>query len=232
MYRLIKRIFDIFAAGLGLLLSAPLWLIIVAGIKISSRGPVLYTSERIGQGRQPFEFYKFRSMHVYQPGEDGLKAEKGYIANDDRIFPFGRFLRKSKLDELPQLVNILKGEMSLVGPRPVPITSAERNYVGRYSCILDVKPGLACLDSLFDYAHGELFISDNEEYKEKIVPVRNELARMYVSHRNIFLDMYCIGRTAKLIVQIVISKKKDFPYTWYEKQASRAVFGSTQDTQE
>ena len=226
MYRLTKRAFDVVSAATGLLIALPLWLIIIVGIKVSSRGPVFYTSERIGQGRKPFKFYKFRSMHVYQPGEDGLKTEKGYIANADRIFPFGRFLRKSKLDELPQLINVLKGEMSVVGPRPVPISSANRNYVGRYRCILDVKPGLTCLDSLFDYAHGELFVSNNEEYAEKIVPVRNELARMYVGRKSVFLDMYCIVRTVKLIIQIVVKKKKEFPYTWHEKQAEKAVFGS------
>ena len=224
-YAFFKRTFDFVCSLLALVVLAPLWLVILIGIKLSSKGPVFYTTERIGKDKIPFILYKFRSMHVYQPDVEGMKSEGGYIANANRIFPFGGFLRASKLDELPQLFNILLGQMSIIGPRPIPITSVNRNYVGKYQCILNVKPGLACLDSLFDYAHGELFVSSNEEYKAKVVPMRNELAKMYVEKRSVSLDFHCIFRTLQLMFQIAVLKKKKFPYSKYETLAEQALFG-------
>ena len=227
MYRFVKRFFDIFSSMIALILTSPIWLIILIGIMCSSKGPVFYSTERAGKDKKPFILYKFRSMHVYHPDEEGKKTEGGFIANEDRIFPFGAFLRKSKLDELPQLINILAGDMSIIGPRPLSVAGADLYYVGKYSCVTDVRPGLACLDSLFDYAHGELFVSSNEEYRKKILPVRNELAKMYVEKQNIGLDLYCIFRTVLLMFQIVVKKKKEFEYTKYEAEANRKVFGVT-----
>ena len=228
IYSFVKRSFDIGSSLVALIVLSPVWLICAIGIKLSSKGPVFYTTERIGKGKKPFTLYKFRSMHVYQPDAEGKKSEGGYIANAKRIFPFGGFLRMSKLDELPQLLNILKGDMSVIGPRPVPITSVNRNYVGKYECILDVRPGLACLDSLFDYAHGELFVSDNEEYKAKVVPMRNELAKIYVEKQSIGIDFHCIFRTLQLMFQIAVLKRKKFPYTRYEALAEQTVYGATE----
>ena len=224
LYRVIKRLFDILSSMLAIIVTSPLWLIILIGIKISSKGPVFYVTERAGKNKKPFTLYKFRSMHVYHPDEDGKKTEGGFIANADRIFPFGAFLRKSKLDELPQLINILIGQMSVIGPRPLSIAGASLHYTGKYEDVSNVRPGLACLDSLFDYAHGELFVSDNVEFKEKVLPIRNELAKMYVDKQNIKLDIFCIFRTLQLIFQIVIQKKKKYPYTKYEAEAERKVF--------
>lgn len=225
LYRFIKRLFDILSSLLALIVSSPLWLVILIGIKTSSEGPVFYTAERAGKNKKPFTLYKFRSMHLYHPDEEGKKTEGGFIANANRIFPFGGFLRKSKLDELPQLLNILAGHMSVVGPRPLSVAGANLHYAGKYESVSDVRPGLACLDSLFDYAHGELFVSSNEEFREKILPARNELAKMYVDKQSIGLDVYCIFRTLQLMFQIVVKKKKEFPYTRYEAEAERNVFG-------
>ena len=227
MYNFIKRIFDIFSSLFALVVLCPLWLVIITGIKISSKGPIFYISERIGKNKKPFALYKFRSMHVFHSDDKNKKNEGGYIANADRIFPFGGFLRKSKLDEMPQLLNVLLGDMSVVGPRPITITSINRDYVGRYKCLLDVKPGLSCLDSLFDYAHGELFTSREDEYKAKVLPIRYELARMYVERKSIWLDLYCIFRTIKLMFQIAIFKKKKFQYTKYEAEAEKIIFGNS-----
>ncbi|MBO4838370.1 MAG: sugar transferase [Lachnospiraceae bacterium] len=225
LYRPIKRSFDILSSLLALIVTSPLWLVIVIGIKLSSKGPVFYSTQRAGRHRKPFTLYKFRSMHEYHP--DGTKnAKEGrFLANTDRIFPFGNLLRKTKLDELPQLLNILAGHMSVVGPRPLSMRGSELYYSGKYECVLDVRPGLSCLDSLFDYAHGELFVSSNEEFREKVLPVRNELARMYVEKQSIGVDAHCIFRTMKLMVQIAIQKKKEFPYTKYEAEAEKRAFG-------
>ena len=226
LYRFIKRLFDILSSLLALIVSSPLWLVILIGIKASSEGPVFYTTERAGRGKKPFTLYKFRSMHVFHPAEEGKTTEGGFIANANRIFPFGGFLRKSKLDELPQLLNILAGQMSVIGPRPLSVAGANLHYTGKYEKASDVRPGLACLDSLYDYAHGELFVSSNEEFREKVLPVSNELAKMYVEKRSIGLDIFCILRTLKLIFQIAIQKKRDFPLTKYEAEAVKNVFGT------
>ena len=219
-YKLIKRTFDIISSFTAIVITSPLWLLIFLGIALSSKGPMFYVSERIGKDGKPFQLYKFRSMHVYQPQEGAdLKTEVGYIANEKRIFKFGGFLRKSKLDELPQLLNILLGHMSVVGPRPLPEKSAKKNYSGEIACALSVRPGLTGLDSLFDYAHGELFVKDNDEYIREVLPVRNELARTYVEKRSVGLDFYCIIRTVCLMYKIVVRKSKDIPYTKYESQA-------------
>lgn len=227
-YRFIKRLFDILSSLLALIVSSPLWLVILIGIKTSSEGPVFYTTERAGKNKKPFTLHKFRSMHVYHPTKEGKTTEGGFIANANRIFPFGGFLRKSKLDELPQLLDILSGHMSVIGPRPLSVAGANLHYSGEYEKVCDVRPGLACLDSLFDYAHGELFVSSNEEFREKVLPVRNELAKMYVEKQSIGLDVYCILRTLKLMFQIAIQKKMDFPLTKYEAEAEKNVFGTAQ----
>ena len=226
MFAVIKRLFDFLAALLAIVVTFPLWIIIAIGIKLSSPGPVFYRAERAGKDRKVFTLYKFRSMHVYHPEEgSNKKTEGGYIANEARIFPVGGLLRKSKLDELPQLLNILLGHMSVVGPRPLSAAGVEKHYVGKYDNVPQVRPGLACLDSLFDYAHGELFVKDNDQFIREVVPVRDCLASMYVDKKSIGLDIYCIVRTLRLMVEIAVLKKREFPYTRYEQEARRKVFG-------
>ena len=227
VYKAAKRLFDILSAAAAIILTSPLWLISIIGIKISSKGPILYKSHRVCQDNKPFTMYKFRSMHVFQPtAETAGKRSEGSFVGNKRIFGFGSFMRKAKIDELPQLLNILFGQMSVVGPRPVSAESAAKNYVGEYACISKVRPGLACLDSLFDYTHGELFVTDNNEYIQKVIPVRRELAKRYVEKQSVGLDVYCILRTVKLIFEIMILKKRKFPYTKYEQEAETRVFGS------
>lgn len=222
MYKFIKRLFDILSSALTIIVSSPLWLISVIGIKTSSPGPVFYKSYRVCKDNKPFTMYKFRTMHVFKPQQEGQRSEGSFVEHT-RIFKFGSFMRKAKIDELPQLLNILIGQMSVVGPRPVAKERAEGTYVGRYASIPSVKPGLACFDSLFDYAHGELVVSSDAEYKEKIIPVRTELAKMYVDKQSIGVDIYCILRAVKLIFQIIVQNKKDFPYTKYEAEAERML---------
>lgn len=219
MYRFVKRGFDIFNSLLALIVLSLLFLLISIGIKLSSRGPVFYKSKRVGQDGKLITVHKFRSMHVRQAGS----VESSVLVNEQRIFPLGRFLRKSKLDELPQLIDILVGDMSVVGPRPYPQSFTDRYYTGDYEKILSVRPGLACLDSLYDYTHGELFVSDEIEYKEKVMPVRTELAKLYVENKGVGLDLYCILRTLKLVFQIIVGRKREFALTGYELEATEHV---------
>ena len=132
VYRRAKRVIDILLSAVGLVLLAPVFLLIAVGIKLSSPGPVLFQQERMGKGGVPFNFLKFRSMHIGVDDNNHKEFVQGFIAaekredeipvfkitKDPRIFRFGRFIRKTSLDELPQLYNVLRGEMSLVGPRP------------------------------------------------------------------------------------------------------------------
>lgn len=225
MYKFVKRAFDLICSAIALVITSPFWLIIAIGIKISSPGPVFYISMRSGLNHKEFPVYKFRSMHVYKPEDpsSGKKAEGGYIANQNRMFKLGSFLRKSKLDELPQMMSVFTGQMSLVGPRPYPEKTVQKYYTGEYECVMTVKPGLAGLDSLYDYTHGELFVKDNQTYAETVLPVRTELSRMYVEKKSIGLDLYCMLRTVKLMFQIVILKKKNFGLTKYERAAVESV---------
>ena len=225
MYKFVKRAFDLCGSSVALVLTSPFWLIIAIGIKLSSPGPVFYKSVRAGVNHKEFTVYKFRSMHVYKPEDpsSGKKAEGGYIANDNRMFALGRFLRKSKLDELPQLLSVFSGKMSVIGPRPYPEKTVKKYYSGDYECVLSVKPGLAGLDSLYDYAHGELFVKDNKTYAGSVLPVRTELAKIYVEKKSVGLDLHCIFRTIKLMFQIVVLKKKEFALTKYEMLAVENV---------
>lgn len=222
IYKFIKRLFDIICSTIGLIVASPLFLIAIIGIKMSSKGPIFFVSERVGLNGKLFKMYKFRSMHIKV---EGVK-ENSYLVNNQRIFGFGTFLRKSKLDELPQLLNVFLGHMSVVGPRPYPKSMVNRFYIGEYESVLSVRPGLACLDSLYDYAHGDLFVSDSEEYKQNIIPVRTELAKMYIDKKSILLDIHCIFRTVILIFEIVVMKKKSFDLTKFEKEAQKRVLSS------
>ena len=187
------------------------------GIKASSQGPVFFISDRIGVNGKSFKMCKFRSMHIRKNGTN----ESQYLVNEHRIFSFGKFIRKSKIDELPQLINVFLGDMSIIGPRPYPKKYVDMYYTGYYSKILSVRPGLACLDSLYDYAHGELFVVNEREYSEQILPIRTELASIYIDNMSIKMDLYCIFRTIRLIFEIVIKKKRKFDFTKYELDAMR-----------
>ena len=217
-YRFVKRGFDLFNSALALVVLSPVFLIVCVGIKISSKGPVFYKSERIGQNGKPFTMLKFRSMHI----KEKETKESQYLVNSSRIFKFGSFIRKSKLDELPQLINVLKADMSVVGPRPYPKSVVVRIYTGEYSKVLNVKPGLSCYDSLFDYAHGELFVTDEKKYAEEVLPIRTELAKVYVDKKSIGTDIYIILRTIGLIFDIIVRRKTEFKYDKTERETIAA----------
>ena len=200
MYQVIKRFFDILLSGFALIDLFPVFLVACLGIYISSPGPVLFKANRVGQDMKQFTMFKFRSMH--------LNNEKGHmitLRSDNRIFPFGSFLRKSKIDELPQLINILKGDMSIVGWRPEDEENANIVFCGKYEKILKTKPGLTSPGSLYDYTHGELFKTE-EEYTKKFLPVKMDLELFYVTHQSLLYDAELILRTMITIVEIVLGK--------------------------
>ena len=195
---LLKRLFDIAASGIGLLLLAPLLLGIAVWIKRDSPGPVFFRQERIGRHGQPFRIYKFRSM---RQNNAGLQITVG---EDARITRSGRFIRAYKLDELPQLINVLLGDMSIVGPRPeVP------RYVALYPAevraeVLSVRPGITDLASVQYRSESTLLAqSSNPEqtYVDTILPAKLALCRQYVRERSFWLDLHIIGMTLGILLK-------------------------------
>lgn len=194
MYDFFKRCFDLLFSVCFLAVFSPVYIISWVIIKIVSPGPAIYKAERVGKGGKLFKCYKFRSMRV-----DSGKVRLTTLGNDDRIFPFGKLIRKTKIDEMPQVVNILKGEMSVVGPRPEDKENADKVYVGEFKHILDVKPGLTSTASLYDYTHGELY-EDEDLYEKDFMPKKLKLELYYVNHRSFWYDIVLILRTAWLII--------------------------------
>lgn len=199
---MLKRFFDVSVCLLALCLLFPLFIIIAISIKIDSPGPVFYRGWRIGLDKKPFRIFKFRTMVVDADKIGGPST----ALNDFRLTKIGKFLRKYKIDELPQLINILKGEMSFVGPRPQ-VEKYTKLYNDEEQFILSVKPGLT------DYASIEFIDLDkilgdsnvDEEYYTKIEPEKNRLRIKYVREQSFFTDLKIIMIT---IIQMFKIKSK------------------------
>ncbi len=193
-----KRWFDVLAALIGLLLLAPLLLIIAIIIKIDSKGPVLFIQERVGKNNKDFQIYKFRTMKLQSEAQGLLTLGN----HDSRITKVGYFLRRYKLDEFPQLFNILKGDMSFVGPRP-----ELRYYVNFYTeddlKIFAVRPGITGLASLKYRNEVELLkAAENPEefFIKTIIPDKLKYNKEYIEKRHFFFDLKLIVIT---IVQVL-----------------------------
>ena len=199
--KIIKRILDIVLCTLALIVLFPLFLLTAIAIKLSSKGPVFYASDRTGKDHRRFHFYKFRSMHV-------TDADKGqFVADADRLFPVGKAIRRLKIDELPQLINIIKGDMSIVGPRPMPWNSVDTTYYGEYQEILTVRPGLTSAASLFDYIVGDTY-TDDEAYQREVLPVKLELEMLYIRRQSFRYDASLVWRTIITVLQVAAGKKQ------------------------
>ncbi len=202
MNKLLIRLYDLLFAVLFISVFSWVYILTYIIIKIVSPGPAIYKARRVGLNGKIFNCYKFRSMRV-----DSGKVKLTTLQNDDRIFPFGKFIRSTKIDEMPQAFNILFGDMSIVGPRPEDEANADMYYVGEYKHILDVKPGLTSPASLYDYTHGEKY-EDSESYEKEFVPQKLKLEMYYVRHKSFWYDNYLILKTAWLIIQTACGKKE------------------------
>ena len=192
-----KRSCDVVVSSLGLLLLSPFLAIIAALIKIDSPGSVFFRQERIGQGLRTFSIYKFRTMVVDASQLGGPLT----IGDDPRITRVGRILRKSKIDELPQLINVLRGEMTLVGPRPE-VQKYVNLFQRDYEEILRVRPGITDLASLKYRDESPLLaVADPEqEYIKSILPDKIALAKQYVRQSSFFFDLSLMVKTVKTIL--------------------------------
>ncbi len=192
-----KRAFDLLFAAFALAVTSPLLLIAAIGIRMSSPGPVFYRAKRVACGSGTFEMLKFRSMHARAGGP--VITSHG----DRRIFPFGSFLRKSKIDELPQFLNVLKGDMSIVGPRPEDPGIVAEHYTDWMIETLDVKPGITSPGAIYYYALGERLIDpDNPEqsYVERTLKAKLAVERAYLERANLISDFQVVVRTALAII--------------------------------
>ncbi len=195
-----KRLFDLLLSSIGLLLLAPVLLLIAVLVKLDSPGPVMFRQERVGRFGQPFRIHKFRTMR-HEPAGQGLQITVGA---DRRITRVGGFLRASKLDELPQLLDVWLGDMSLVGPRPeVP------RYVAHYPAelrdkVLSVRPGITDIASI-EYRDESAVLAraaDPERaYIDEVLPHKLALAARYVERSSLWLDVWLIWRTVVAIVR-------------------------------
>jgi lipopolysaccharide/colanic/teichoic acid biosynthesis glycosyltransferase/peptidoglycan/LPS O-acetylase OafA/YrhL len=195
---LTKRVFDIVAALAGLLLLAPLMLALAAWVKLDSAGPVLYRQRRVGRNGVPFRIVKFRTMHT-SAEEAGLLS----LADDARATRAGRLLRRHKLDELPQLFNVLRGEMSLVGPRPEVPRYVEHYPPAVRDIVLSVPPGITDWAAIHFRDEGEILrrAADPERtYLQQVLPVKLEYYVRYVRQRGLLTDLRILFHTVGVLL--------------------------------
>ena len=219
-----KRLLDVVLSGLALVVLSPLLAIAAFGIWLSDRGPMFYRARLAGRDGRPFTMYKLRTMRV----DHGTFRSVITAERDPRVFPFGAWLRRAKVDELPQLVNILRGDMSIVGPRPEHPDIVERHYRFDHRELLAVRPGLTSPGTLYDYTHGEAIVgrADPERaYIEHLLPLRLALDLVYVRGASLGYDVALIGRTVRIIVAVLCGWRR-FPEP-PEMAEARRLLGAT-----
>lgn len=194
-----KRCFDVFASLFGLLFLAIPFVFIAIAIKTSSKGPVYFRQERVGKNGKLFRIFKFRTM-VSDAESKGMQITVGA---DSRITKVGKFLRKTKIDELPQLINVLLGQMSFVGPRPEVPRYVEL-YTDYQRNVLRIKPGITELASIIYKDENEVLAqSDDPEktYIEEIMPKKIEINMEYIQKMNVFYDIKLIFKTFAAVLE-------------------------------
>ncbi|MCK5276258.1 MAG: sugar transferase [Alphaproteobacteria bacterium] len=187
-----------------LVAASPLMLIATIGILIASPGPIFYRSMRAGKDGHPFVLYKLRTMHF----SDGTGVSITAL-NDPRIFPLGKTLRKYKIDELPQLFNVLKGDMSAVGPRPEALDIVAKHYSEWDRETLRVRPGLTSPGAIYYYTDLQRRLGNDDAesvYVERVLPDKLAVERVYVENASFWYDMRIIVRTAIAILKIIIGR--------------------------
>lgn len=204
---MVKRLFDVVTAAVALITLAPLFCVAAIGIRLTSRGPILFRVRRTGRRSVLFTMYKFRTMQV-----DHGSFRSAITGHDDpRVFAFGSLLRRLKIDELPQLFNVLRGDMSIVGPRPEDPRIVEQHYRPEYLGTLDVRPGLASPGSIYNYTHGEQALNgpDPEKaYVDQLLPMKLALDSIYVREASLVYDLRIIFRTVWTILTSALGKRR------------------------
>lgn len=208
-----KRFFDIVLSGLAILFFSPLLIPVIIILKMTGEHYVFYIQERVGKGGKPFGLLKFATMLKDSPNiGSGDITEK----NDPRVLPFGRFLRKTKINEMPQLFNIFLGDMSIIGPRP--LTHKNFSYYSKETqeTICRLSPGLSGIGSVVFRDEESIMARSNmdytECYKTRIAPYKGALECWYSEHNNIWTDFIIIYLT----VWVILFPKSQLPYKWFK----------------
>ena len=192
-FKRMKRLFDIFFSFIGILLLLPLFAVVAILVKLDSVGPVFFKQERIGRNFKPFRICKFRTM----VSDAEYKGPQITVGGDKRVTGIGKFLRKYKIDELPQLINVLKGEMSFVGPRPE-VRKYVDHFKSDYKDLLTIRPGITDPASMkYSKEESILSLSKNweEDYVKRVLPGKIKLSLQYVDNHNILTDLRLIFKT-------------------------------------
>ena len=222
MYKIIKRFFDILLSLLVILLLSPLLFPIMVGLLLTGEGEIWYKQKRIGFKNKPFLIWKFATML-----KNSSKMAGGIITTkkDPRITPMGGFLRKSKINELPQLINIFKGDMSFVGPRPLMSISFETYTKDVQKVIYNVKPGLTGIGSIVFRDEEQLMTEVKQKgedtwafYSNKIYPFKGELELWYQKNRSFFVDLKLIVLTT----WVILSPSSQIIYVWFKDLPTRS----------
>ncbi len=204
IYRFIKRTADIVLSILGIVVMAIPMLLVAICIKIESKGPAIFKQERIGRDCKPFTILKFRSMVVNEKQDEGFS-----IASDNRITKVGKFIRRFKLDEIPQLFNVLKGEMSFVGPRPYVYNDYKYNKEEEAKVLDKITPGITGLAS-YVYKHENYILekvsNQKEYYTEVLLKDKSNLNLLYKNNLSFILDIKIVLATLKVIDGITVVK--------------------------
>lgn len=219
MYPYIKRFFDILLAVLVLISLTPLFIPIMIGLKFSGEGEIFYFQKRIGHKNQYFNIWKFATMLKNSPnmGSGSITLRK-----DPRVLPMGHFLRKTKINELPQVINVLLGDLSIVGPRPLVDQTFNAYSPEIQALIYNTKPGITGIGSIVFRDEESLFESSNEKdphvfYKNVIAPHKGILEKWYQQNQSFYTDLMCIFLTA----WVIIFPKSDLIYKVFKTLPKR-----------
>ena len=195
-----QRFFDIFLSGIALFILAPFLVPVILILRFTGEGEIFYNQQRVGRGGSEFGLLKFATMLKNSPN---IGAGEITVSEDPRVLPFGKFLRKTKLNELPQLLNIIIGDMSVVGPRPmVPNTYANYPEVARHK-LNTIRPGLTGIGSII-FRDEEMFLADRNQpmefYREHIIPYKSDLEIWFVENNSLWLYIKAIFVTAWVVI--------------------------------
>lgn len=216
-----KRIFDVLFSGIILILISPLFIPLMILLRLTGEGKIFYIQPRVGKNQQLFGLYKFATMLENSPNLSGGDIT---TKNDPRVLPVGRFLRKSKLNELPQLLNIFLGHMSVIGPRPLTPKTFSYYPVSFQETISKVAPGLSGIGSIIfrdEERHFQKSEMDHHAfYQQEIAPFKGELEKWYTEHVSFLLDLKLILLTAI----VILHSNSTAPTTWFPNLPKHPIF--------
>lgn len=204
------RIFDVFLSGFAILVLAPILLTVILILKLTGEGEIFFQQTRVGKNKKSFKLLKFATM---LKNSENMGAGTVTLKNDPRVLPFGKFLRKTKLNELPQLFNIFKGDMSVIGPRP--LHKKQFSFYSAYhqEIISTCMPGLSGIGSIIFRDEEKILQSGNDPdsiYKDKISPIKGSLEKWYVENRSVYLYFKLIFLTIIAVVLPNLNMEKFF----------------------